>query len=159
MTNQNYFPPPTQAIHQPASPPKPGTPRGLWTGLAGAVLVIIGAFLPWVSVASVFGNLGVNGIDGDGKITAGLAALGGLLLWLGWTNRSRVSVIVTIVAAALAGLVTLYDWSNVSDKVSDLNNGDAVRASIGIGLYATGIGIVMLFASAFDMCSDVDASR
>ena len=124
-------------------------PRCVWIGLAGAAVAVIGAFLPWVSVASAFGSLGVNGIEGDGKITAGLAAVGGALLWSGWAKRKLGSVIATIVVAAIAGAVTLYDWTKMSGKVRDLNDSsDFVRASIGLGFYVTGVGIVALLASA-----------
>ncbi len=69
---------PTQPSFTP--PVKETAPRGLWVGLIGAGIAIVGALLSWVSVASVFGELGVNGIEGDGKITTALAAIAGASL-------------------------------------------------------------------------------
>ena len=40
--------------------------------LVGGGLVLIGSFLPWATVTTVFGTISVAGTNGDGKITLGV---------------------------------------------------------------------------------------
>jgi hypothetical protein len=35
----------------------------------GGGLVLIGSFMPWASITSIFGTLNIAGTQGDGKIT------------------------------------------------------------------------------------------
>ena len=148
MTNTN-LPSPTYYA-PPAVQPTRGLPRSVWTGLAGAAAMIIGAFLPWVSVSSAFNTIGLNGIEGDGKYTAALAAGAGALLWFGWLRKSRLNVTIAMVLSVIAGATTLWDWSTMSAKIGNINS-DTIHASIGIGFYATGLGAVVLFASLVDI--------
>ncbi|MFA9491942.1 MAG: hypothetical protein ACERK1_12015, partial [Anaerolineales bacterium] len=59
--------------------------RGRVLVLVGALLLIIGGFLPWISVPNLFGLSGASfesieiGWEGDGFLTAGI----GLILILG----------------------------------------------------------------------------
>ena len=48
----------------------PLNPKQL-VAVIGAVMVVIGSFLDWVRVTTGFGDIGVGGMEGDGKLTAG----------------------------------------------------------------------------------------
>jgi hypothetical protein len=66
--------------------------------LAGAGAVVVGAFLPWVSVL----GRSVLGIQADGVFTLVLAAIGGGgAYYFDWNKRAM------LVAAVAGGLVTL----------------------------------------------------
>ena len=88
--------------------------------------------LPWVSA----GIFSVNGIEGDGQITA---ALGVGLLAIGLSRRSgKRAAIAALPVAAVIALIGWYDYSQVDGDV----------ASAGIGLYGTiGAGMVGVVAA------------
>ena len=54
----------------------------------GGGLVLLGSFLPWASVATVFGTVSLNGIEGDGKITVVLGVVLVLIAVLGLTGSA-----------------------------------------------------------------------
>ena len=101
-----------------------------WLTVVSAVLLFIGAGLPWASVLSIE----VSGLDGgDGIITI---SLGVLLLALGVTRaftRHRWTSIVGLILALLLGLVVLIDLTDVLGE--DL-------ATVRIGLWLTTAGAV-----------------
>ena len=84
---------------------------------AGAILVvIIAAFLPWVSIFGV----GILGIEGDGVLTLLLALAGGVVLALtsglfgAAKTPGRVSQIALVVLAGLVALIGLYDMNGAA---------------------------------------------
>lgn len=76
--------------------------------LAAAIVTIVSAFLPWVSILG-YSRSGVsNGGDGIVTLIAGIVGL--LLLWrrrLGWLGQ--------LVAAAITFLVALYDLNDAGN--------------------------------------------
>lgn len=105
---------------------------------AVAILVVLAAFLPWVSI---FG-IGAIGIEGDGVITLVLALAGAVILamttGLVGSRRTpgRVSQIALLALAVLAALIALLDM-----------NGAAA-----IGLYLTLLGgIVWVVGAAWQL--------
>jgi hypothetical protein len=107
--------------------------------IGGAALLILGSFLEWGSVDTVFGSIGVNGMEGDGKLTL---VAGGIALLLFAAVKHRNAAIVGSIFAGIGGAIALYDFGNISSKVSDVSeasNGLA-RASVGVGLYLCLVG-------------------
>ena len=137
------FPPPVAhpAVPVPAAS-LPTSPQGLslmarqLIGVAGFALLAIGSLLPWASIQTVFGNVGVAGTNGDGKLTIGLALVGGLGLLLASSRGWRV---VSLIAALAAAAVVAYDWANLSSKASAVSN-EYATATVGVGLYVCLIG-------------------
>lgn len=80
------------------------------------VAVILGAFLPWVSILGI----SVRGIDGDGVITLVLALAGAVILVLtsgvvGASRRpGRTSQVVLLVLAAIVALIGLFDMNGAA---------------------------------------------
>jgi hypothetical protein len=60
--------------------------------LIGGGLVLLGSFLPWATVATVFGTVSLNGIDGDGKITMVLGLVLVLIAVLELTGSSAENI-------------------------------------------------------------------
>lgn len=99
-------------------------------GVAGGILAVIAALLPWAKLTTVFGELTRNGFDdgGDGLITAALGIIAALAIWQ--SGRWR---IVAIIAAVAIIAVALYDISDVSSIADE----DGANVSVGAGLYLT----------------------
>jgi hypothetical protein len=128
----------------PATPAATALPALLWVGLAGAAAAVVGAFLDWVSATTAFGgSIGVAGIEGDGKLTAGLAVAAGIVLWAAVASRRTGTFVAAVLAGAAGCVITVYEWSHASDVVARANDSDAVHAAIGAGLWLTAAGFVV----------------
>jgi hypothetical protein len=131
--------PPTQL---PGAPPVSGRPRpSFWVTLAGAAATVVGAFLPWVMVRAAFLSVSKNGLDGDGRITAVLGLVVGIIVLVnlrGARNPSAALVGVGIIGALIA-LIGVVDFVDVKSRIADLSAEEArlVTADVGVGLYLT----------------------
>ncbi|MFM7758862.1 MAG: hypothetical protein ACKO6J_08005 [Crocinitomicaceae bacterium] len=87
-----------------------------------AAVGIIASFLPWASISGIISQR-VNGLDGDGKLTIVLFAVAGYFVIKGNKNEelSGNALYVVIGAFGLAGLIGLYDWSNMTDKLKSIH--------------------------------------
>ncbi|HHW82327.1 MAG TPA: hypothetical protein GX743_00690 [Actinomycetales bacterium] len=127
----------------------PSKKRTLWfVGLGSAVLMLLGTFLPWATVTSVFGNVSISGVQGDGVIVLLLALIGGAALAIHvlakgeWT---RFMPWVALGAGALGLLISLIGLINVGSV-----GGDAyASAGIGFGLILTFIASAGLAVASF----------
>ena len=113
--------------------------------IAGGTLIAIGSFLPWVSATSGFGSISKSGLEGgDGVITlllgAVLAVIG--ISRFGGSQTSRAAGITEVFAILICGGVLVYDYVDVSGRSSEFSN-DFVAVSVGPGLYAIGIGLLL----------------
>jgi hypothetical protein len=122
--------------------------------VAGAVVVIIGAFLPWVSANAVFfGRIETRGVEGDGIATLVLGVVVAFIALARFRvdDRTRSVAIVGIVCSLLVIVVSVWDFLDTQRRVHDLNQSIAGfgRANVGIGLYMTiAGGVAMLLATA-----------
>lgn len=123
--------------------------------VAGASLLIVGSLLDWVTVQTVFGSIGVGGMDGDGPITliVGIIALGLFL-----AVKKRAAAITASVFCAIGGAVAVYDFINVKDEASNVSN-EFARASVGIGLYVCIIGAGLGLVAGILWSNDLKASE
>jgi hypothetical protein len=138
--------PPQSPTPQPAQAPQAAAnPLAKWLWLGGAIVVIIGAFLPWASIDIGFDSVSKNGTDGDGVITIvfGIAAV--VLLIIRWNKvRARGLTIGALVLSALTAVIAVIDMVDVKSRFSD--SPFAISASIGIGLWLTLIGALVAVA-------------
>jgi hypothetical protein len=145
------FPPPQVRLVR-LAPPK--QPAARWVALGSAVGLLLGAILPWISASSLFGSVAVNGIEGDGKITAGLGVAAGIVLLTTIGSRRRVACVAVAIMGAVAALVGWYDWTQAQDRVRVVNNeSDLVHASVGIGMYLTMAAAITLIVAALNLRS------
>jgi hypothetical protein len=156
---ERSLPPPA-----PPNPPRPDydtakrirarPPAFFWVAMAGAAVVMVGAFLPWVSANAVFfGRIETRGIEGDGVATLVLGVVVGFIALARFRidDRARSVAIVGIVCSLLVIVVGVWDFLDTQRRVRDLNQSIAGfgQASVGIGLYLTiAGGVAMLLATA-----------
>lgn len=141
-----YAPPPGQPASGYYSAPPPAKQRKGFTtasilALIGAVLLGIGSFLAWATVASVFGSISVNGMDGDGQLTAAAGTIAAILFLVGALGSSGFHI-AGVVFAGLGGAVAAYDLVNITNTFAEYSS-DGVAASVGVGLYVCVVGAVV----------------
>ncbi|MFT4087421.1 MAG: hypothetical protein QM658_09755 [Gordonia sp. (in: high G+C Gram-positive bacteria)] len=118
----------------------------LW-GMAGAaVLVVISAFLPWITI----GSFTYSGISRDGSLTlicalvAGVAAVGSLFAS---SVHPKVPLIGSGIAAGMGAIISLIGVIDVLD-VGSTSNALGGAVGVGIGLWTTLLfGLVLLALS------------
>jgi hypothetical protein len=122
------------------APPRPnGNEPWLYVALAAAALAVVAAFLPWITAATIFGDVSRSGIDGggDGVVTA---ILGVVVAVVAITTRrnegDRGSGIAIVICALIIVGISVYDYFSVNDRINDIDR-RYVDASVGIGLYLT----------------------
>ena len=117
--------------------------RNLQMIVGGAVALIVGMFLPWVSVDTGFFDVSANGFDANGifPLILAVVAVGAALNVM---NRDKKQMaMVALVASGLGALIVLIDWP------SDLDGFDGV--SIGLGYYLTLLAALVMTAGSFMM--------
>jgi len=116
---------------------------GRMAGLAGSVLVVLGALLPWASVL----GMSVSGTDGDGMITLVIAVLAGLFLFI-----KKIPIWIPLILGVVVCGIGGYDMYSMLSSTSGPDMAAAeellgdLSVSIGIGLYLTilgGLGVIV----------------
>lgn len=104
-------------------------------GMVGGGLAVVGALLPWATVATAFGSVSATGIDGDGKFALGLGAVIALAAFIRYGSGGKRGII------ALLGIVTLvlaaFEYQSVSARIDPTA---AFHESVGAGLYLVFLG-------------------
>lgn len=127
------------------------TPPQLWA-MAGFIGIVLGSFMPWAQV----GIFTANGTDGDGVITLILGGAGFLLM----LASTRGPAIIALLLALGAGGIGLYDASNISSAISDLDgNPFAANASVGTGLYLLIAASVVAAGASFARQAELASTR
>jgi hypothetical protein len=118
--------------------------------LVGGCLVLLGSFLPWATVTTVFGTVNVAGTNGDGTITLGLGLVIVLLSILELTTSGvrTVKLAVGFIAGILAAAIGVLDVANVNDRIADVSS-DVAQAAVGVGLYMVIAGGVAVIVGGF----------
>lgn len=104
--------------------------------LGGIGLTVLGAFLPWITVSGSGRSVTVNGIDGDGSITAAVAVLVAILFFVRWGRKAKLTTLL------LSVLITLIAVLYISDPAYGLSSATQQSVSINtnVGLYVTALG-------------------
>jgi hypothetical protein len=121
-------------------------PAGAWISLAAGVLMVVSAFLPWVTASGGFINISRNamqlgdqqGFSVDGVV---LIVLGLVTALIGVTRLTQAAVPSfiqrsPIITGAAAGFVALDRLPAINDLVQRVHSASAlISASVGFGLW------------------------
>lgn len=130
--------------------PKRNAPIAGGVLIAGAVLVMLGSMLPWVTVSAGVFSRSVNGFDGDGKFTlAGGVAL--LFVGIAFLIRKNVALrVLGWIFTVLTGLIVGYDALNINAEIVRQSSVDAalgldssVTSAFGAGMYVLAVGLLL----------------
>lgn len=118
----------------------------------GSILIAVGALLPWLSIS--FLGISKRGVDGDGIFTlTGSVVILLLLMFTKWNRRHKqLSLIVGI-------LMMLFSFIYIIDPLFGVQvpNEEIARGvvNIGIGLYLTLLGSILVVFSVIDTVGSV----
>jgi hypothetical protein len=117
-----------------SAPTKDARPTGAWVLIASGAALVVGAFLPWLEATTIFGTITRTGVSygSDALATAGLGvALGvfGILLATGKSTPGW-AWILSIVGAAVALAILVYDYGQLKDRADSVSS-DVAQASVG----------------------------
>ena len=122
---------------------------GVFVAVGAALLVVIGSVLPWLSVSMPFGSISVSGTDGhligssvDGTVTLILALVAGACFGLSVVTRERLVPIIGVVVACATAGIAIYNLIYIGSKIADAPSSRFGSASIGYGLWITGIAAI-----------------
>ncbi|HEY4869640.1 MAG TPA: hypothetical protein VII79_06490 [Candidatus Dormibacteraeota bacterium] len=120
--------------------------------IAGGVLMLVGVFPTWATVAATGASQDVNGFTTGSANTDAVVSFvaGGLLVFIGWavSNRGRFGTrmfafAVSALAVLWAGLIALL-LGGVKSELSNIAGG-AVTTTLGVGYYLTAGGAALAF--------------
>jgi hypothetical protein len=113
--------------------------------LLGGIGVVVGSFLPWITVSSAFTTVSRSGIDGggDGVITLVIGALIAVCGVFLATGRKAVAAWAAglVLGLAAAG-IGILDAADVQERIEGVGSA-AAMASTGAGLYVVIVGGVL----------------
>ena len=113
--------------------------------LVGSILLIVGGFLPWISVPNLFGRSGSAyegievGWEGDGVLTTGVGLILVIseLLFRGVARRWF--TLTGVVLATLAASVVFLDFRRILELAPEAG----FYAATDIGIYVTLVGALL----------------
>ena len=113
--------------------------------LCGAIGLIIGAFLPWATITSVFGEISEAGIEGDGIFTV----TGGVILLLIALSNKKSSGRYCAWPACVLGL--LIGWLLINDYlgIKAADNDASIYTNVGNGMYLSLLGALLAIIGGF----------
>lgn len=127
--------------------------KGQQITLIGGLVLLIAAFLPWISATALFGNIpGIDegiaiGWEGDGIMTGGI---GLILLIVALLSKGRPGKRYSI-AGAIFGLLACGIVLSDFLRIVEIGPNAGIFASIGVGLYLTLAGALAIVMGGLQM--------
>ncbi|MDX1765751.1 MAG: hypothetical protein R3313_02240 [Candidatus Saccharimonadales bacterium] len=115
--------------------------RNLALIAGGAAVLLVGMFLPWVSVEAAFLDYSANGFDANGWFPVILAVVAVAAALNVMNQDKKTMAIVALVASGLGALIVLLDWPDTSDTLGVV--------SVGLGYYLSLAGGVAMTVGSF----------
>jgi hypothetical protein len=134
-------PQPGLGPHPPGGPVRPvGNPNAGWFVMAGGILVLVGVFLPWVTV----GGAGVTrSISGKDASEWGILILGGFATVRGLSmtrpDRFRFTLGTPLIGGVILAVLVAMRWSDLQDAIQTATAA-GLSANLGIGIWAVVAG-------------------
>jgi hypothetical protein len=125
----------------PGGPRRPApittNPNAGWFVLVGGILVVVGVFLPWITVSGLNGSGSTNGFD-NGEW--GFLILGGFAIARGLSmtrpDRFRFTLGTPLIGGAILAVLVVIRWGDIQDALTAVRGYPGVTASIGIGVWS-----------------------
>jgi len=111
--------------------------RGKYVAVTGAILIIVGSFLPWVTSS---GQAVASGLGGQGLFAVTFCILAiGVIFFRDWEQLEQTGVLSM-------GILTVIVIMNVLGSIGEIPEGEsiALATSPGIGIYISLLGGLML---------------
>ncbi len=118
--------------------------------LGGAVLLIVGSFMTWISVDVGFAQFSATGTENiEGKLTAGsgIVLILVALTLVGHGRLRAISGYLGIAAAIFGAGVLLLEYLEVQQRIAETDPARAT-ATVGLGVWVTALGAVAALAAA-----------
>jgi hypothetical protein len=140
-------PPPGLGGAQSARPvtPREGNANAGWLVLAGGVLVIVGVFLPWITLNGPKGTFSTTGKDANEwafLILGGFATVRGFSMARPQTFRFQLGT--PLVGGVILAILAALRWGDLQNALDVARTHAGITASIGIGFWAVIAGTVLV---------------
>lgn len=115
--------------------------------LAGGALVVVSAFLPWITANILGTNASMRGIEGDGTITLLIGIIGAVAAGYTWKTWSKlVAGIAGFIVIAIAVLYIVDPLFGAQTTQMSAQQLDIARRAYtpSYGLYGTGLGGLLM---------------
>ncbi len=135
--------------------------KGRLLVLVGSLLLIVGGFLPWISVPDLFGLSGSfyegieAGWEGDGVLTTGVGLILVLSELLFGGVARRWFTLTRVVLAALSASVVFLDFRRILELAPEAG----FFAATDIGLYVTLVGALFALIGCIWGCVPVPTQQ
>jgi hypothetical protein len=129
---------------RPASP-REGNANAGWLVLAGGVLVIVGVFLPWITLNGPKGTFSTTGKDANEwafLILGGFATVRGFSMARPQTFRFQLGT--PLVGGVILAILAALRWGDLQNALDVARTHAGITASIGIGFWAVIAGTVLV---------------
>lgn len=113
----------------------------------GGILLLVGVFLPWFRLITLFGNLPIRGYTGDGIFSGGI---GIILIIVSIFAKPKVGKPFSMVGGILAVLALILIISKI---YSVLSIGEGMT-SVGVGIYVSILGAILSIVGGFRKTSN-----
>ncbi len=118
--------------------------------MVGAVVLIIGSFMTWISVDLGFTSFSATGTENiEGKLTVGAGVAILLVAAAMLTGRvpARAAGFAALAAAVFGALVLLLEYLDVRERIAE-SDPDVATAVVGGGVWTAAIGSALALAGA-----------
>jgi hypothetical protein len=125
--------------------PREGNTNAGWLVLAGGILVLVGVFLPWLTVTGPGGTFSRSGKDASEwgfVILGGFATVRGLSMARPGILRFQLGT--PLIGGVILAVLVAIRWSDLQNALDTARTHAGITASIGIGFWAVIAGTVLV---------------
>jgi hypothetical protein len=121
----------------PVQPAATTNRNAAWLVLAGGILVVVGVFLPWITVSGPNGSSSASGWDSS---EWGFLILGGFAIARGLSmtrpDLFRFTLGTPLIGGVILVVLIVLRWGDLQDTLTALRAYPGVTASLGIGIWS-----------------------
>jgi hypothetical protein len=121
---------------RPIRPSRPvGNPNAGWLVLAGGILVLVGVFLPWITVSGPGGTISESGNTSEWGllILGGFATVRGLSMAM--PDRFRFTLGTPLIGGVILAVLVASRWNDLQNLLQIARAHPGYTGSLGIGIW------------------------